>query len=227
MWLALCLLLSGLIHMFLWPGTRKPQPAQCPTIIVSCPDTVVADKPLIFTAHITGLDPKLKPVYRWTVWGGTIVEGQDTSSLKIKYSGLCGHAVTARVEVEGLDPNCSKRASCTMTSHCLHLSRLFDRYHNLRFKDEKARLGNLAIQLRNEPGAQGYIIVYAGRGDNAGVATLRADRAKIYLVNDEGIDAARIVTIDGGTRKERMVELYVVPMGAIPPQPEPDTSDDQ
>ena len=32
----------------------------------------------------------------------------------------------------------------------------FDEYGNIKFNDEKARLDNYAIQLQNEPGAQGY-----------------------------------------------------------------------
>ena len=67
--------------------------------------------------------------------------------------------------------------------------RKFDEYGNIGFNDEKARLDNYAIQLQNEPGAQGYIIAYGGLREVKDQA--RADRAKNYLVNTRGIDAGR------------------------------------
>ena len=95
--------------------------------------------------------------------------------------------------------------------------REIDEYGNIRFNDEKARLDNYAIALQNEPGAQGTIICYGGRVGRAGEAQARCDRAKNYLVNERGIDASRISTVDGGFREELTVELWVVPTGAQPP----------
>jgi hypothetical protein len=90
----------------------------------------------------------------------------------------------------------------------------FDEYGNIRFNDEKARLDNYAIQLQNQTGSQGYIIAY---GTCGGQGQARAERAKGYLVNTRGIEAGRIVTIDGGCRSDLSVELWVVPTGATPP----------
>jgi hypothetical protein len=94
------------------------------------------------------------------------------------------------------------------------VARKFDEYGNIRFNDEKARLDNFAIQLQNEPAAQGYIIGY-GSCDAEGQT--RANRAKDYLVNTRGIDAGRLVVVDGGCMPELKVELWVVPSGATPP----------
>jgi hypothetical protein len=100
----------------------------------------------------------------------------------------------------------------------------FDEYGDIRFDDEKARLDNYAIQLQNAPGSQGYIIAYgtcSGDGlcthTSCIVAQKRADRAKDYLVTTRGIDAGRIVTVDGGCRSAVNVELWVVPTGAVAP----------
>jgi hypothetical protein len=54
-------------------------------------------------------------------------------------------------------------------------------------------------------------------GARAGEAEARAARAKEYLVKVRGIDARRIVTIDGGHREDLTVELYIVPSGDTPP----------
>jgi hypothetical protein len=93
-------------------------------------------------------------------------------------------------------------------------SRKFDEYGNIRFNDEKARLDNYAIQLQNEPTAQGVIIGY---GSCQGEGETRGNRAKDYLVNTRGIDGSRITVIDGGCRSELKVELWIVPSGATAP----------
>ena len=40
--------------------------------------------------------------------------------------------------------------------------RKIDEYGNIRFNDEKARLDNFAIELQNDPTAQGYLVCYGG-----------------------------------------------------------------
>lgn len=98
----------------------------------------------------------------------------------------------------------------------------FDEYSNLSFSDEKARLDNFAIHLqKDEPQFKGYIIVYAGPRARSGEAQARAKRAKDYLVKVRRIDAARIVTIDGGCREQLEVELYALPSSMSPPTANP------
>lgn len=95
--------------------------------------------------------------------------------------------------------------------------RKFDEYFNIPFSDEKARLDNLATYLQREPDMKGYIIAYAGRRARADEAQARAERAKNYLVNVRGVNAERVVTIDGGHREELEVDVYVLPRGVSAP----------
>lgn len=97
----------------------------------------------------------------------------------------------------------------------------FDEYSNIPFNDEKARLDNFAAYLQQEPESKGYIIAYAGRRPHAGEAQARAERAKNYLIKERGVDAKRIVAIDGGHREELTVELYLVPRGVSAPTATP------
>lgn len=100
-------------------------------------------------------------------------------------------------------------------------SRKFDEYSDLSFKEEKAHLDVLAVQLRQEPGAQAYIIVYAGRRSPIGEAIRRGNRAKSYLEKSKKTDPERITVVDGGDRENVSVELWVAPTGAQAPAPTP------
>jgi len=184
----------------------------CPTVSVSCPSEVDQGSPITFTASGAG---NMNVTYNWSVSAGTISSGQGTSSITVDTTGIGGQSVTATVELGGLDPSCSRTASCTTSVKPPAPEPVkFDEYGNIKFNDEKARLDNYAIQLQNQPGSQGYIIAY---GSCEGEAQARADRAKDYLVNTRGIDASRLVTIDGGCRSELLVQLWIVPTGATAP----------
>ncbi len=100
--------------------------------------------------------------------------------------------------------------------------RKFDEYSDLSSEDEKAHLDNFAIYLqKDEPQFKGYIIVYAGQNTRSGETQAHAKRARDYLVKVRGVEAARIVTIDGGCRDRLEVELYALPSSMSPPTPNP------
>ena len=203
-------------------STCKCAPPPCPTVSVSCPADVAQGDAITFSAAVNG---DANVTYNWSVSAGTISGGQGTSSITVNTDGLGGQTVTATVELGGLDPSCSRTASCTTGIRAVVPPAVkFDEYGDITFNDEKARLDNYAIQLQNQPGSQGYIIAYgtcAGDGlcthKSCIVAQKRAERAKDYLVNTRGIDAGRIVTVDGGCRSAVDVELWVVPTGANAP----------
>src|ERR1044071_10340058 len=71
-------------------------------------------------------------------------------------------------------------------------ARKFDEYGDIAFDDEKARLDNFAIELKSDPNAVGYLIVYGGRVSVKGIAKTRALRAKQYLVKKRGLTSNRI-----------------------------------
>jgi hypothetical protein len=196
--------------------TPAPTPPPCPTVDVTCTDTAKAGDRITFTASVTGGDPSVTPTYNWTVSAGTISSGQGTSSITVDTTGLPGNSsVTATVDVGGYD------RSCTTGLRLDAQARTIDEYGNIRFNDEKARLDNLAVELQNDPTAQGYIICYGGRVGRAGEAQARCDRAKNDLVTRRSISADRIVTVDGGFKENLTVELWVVPSGATPPAATP------
>jgi hypothetical protein len=107
----------------------------------------------------------------------------------------------------------------------LTTSQKFDEYSSISFAQEKERLDQFAIALveqqRRESGTRGYVIAYAGRRARVDEAKARAERAKRYLINERGIKAGHIITIDGGHREDLMVELYLAPHGTPAPTATP------
>jgi hypothetical protein len=190
---------------------------QCPTITVECiSDNDCCNSPFEFVAHINGKRPTDKPVYKWSISAGEIVSGQGTSYIKVDAARFPGQFVTATVEIDDLEPGCANTASVTQTICHSPASRLFDQYGNISFTKEKSRLDVFANQLNEMPGAQGYLIAYND-------SRKRAERAKQYLVDKHNVEAERIVVVEGGTREDLTIELYIVPTGANPPSANPQT----
>ena len=196
--------------------TCPPPRPFCPNVSIYCPDTVAPGQPVTFTANVSGGTPNVTPQYNWTVSAGTITSGQGTTSITVDTSALAGRPVTAKVEVMGYELQCN--ASCTTQVPQRAEPRQFDEFGDIRFNDEKARLDSFAIQLQNEPGAVGYVLVYPGRKSKPGDAQRRADRAKDYLVHTRGLSPSRVATLVGGQRDAMTLQLWVVPAGADPPQ---------
>ena len=98
-------------------------------------------------------------------------------------------------------------------------TRKIDEYGKVGHCDETARLDNLAIELQNEPGSKGYLLVYVGKNDLPAWTRGILNRAAGYLVESRGLEPGRIKVINGGYREERTTELWVVPENDQPPQP--------
>jgi len=218
--------------------------AQCSPDMMPDPNCTPTGTSVSLTANATDPDGDTL-LYTWTTTGGRITG--DGPNVTWDLSGVAPGTYTANVEVDD-GCGCISYSSTTVTvDRCdcvptpvpptpipmtptptpaptpieVPTPNRFDTYGNIPRNDVKARLDNFANELQNQPGAQGYIIAYGGRRGPAGEAQRRADFAKDYLVNTRGIDAGRLVTIDGGFQEEASTELWIVPTGANPPTASP------
>ncbi|HEV3468063.1 MAG TPA: hypothetical protein VG148_01995 [Pyrinomonadaceae bacterium] len=196
--------------------TCPPPRPVCPNVSIYCPDVTQTGAPITFTASVSGGTAGVTPVYNWRVSEGTIISGQGTPSITVDTAGLGGRQITATVEVEGYNLEC--RASCQSSIPAPPVA-THTEFGEIARDDEKARLDLYAIELQNSPGAQGYIIGYGGSRPRYGDGQRRADRAREYLVNQRGVEASRLVVINGGTRPTASTELWIVPPGANAPTP--------
>lgn len=96
-------------------------------------------------------------------------------------------------------------------------------YSNISVAAERRILDKFAQQIIrytsiNYASAQAYIFVYDDEQRRSRDSTMRAERAKAYLVNAHHIDPDRISILKAGQRKKLTIKLYLVPPGASPPR---------
>lgn len=206
---------------------RQPH-SQCPVIIVEGPtDCPHADEDTIFRARIEGGDSKIAPRFNWSVSNGRVISGQGTDSFTARIDNRC-ETMTVTVDVDGLASGCTSSASVTTVTDCCWVvaARKFDEFGDVNCEDEMARLDMMAVELNNDPTSQGYIIFYGGRSYHGrlarrGESEARASRIKRYLLDNRGINADRVVMINGGYRERWEAEVWIAPFGAQAPTPTP------
>ena len=201
----------------------------CPyPVNISAPVSVNDGDLITFTSDVAyGGSAPLS--YTWTVSPSEarIVSGAGTATITVDSTGLGSQRVSATLLVDdgSGDALCRQRAQASTdivpkkppVVEC----KPFDQFQSVAFDDDKARLDNLAIELQGAPGNQAYIIIYAGRTSRAGQADMLGRRTMDYLVNQRGVDAARITIVNGGYRDTDFIEIWLCPPGAALPQPTP------
>ena len=213
-----CVAFSSISIVVLDCPPPPPEKPVCPSVSVSCPEAATENAPVTFTANLSGGTGGITPTYNWTISAGRIISGEGTPSITVDTTGLAGQTVRATVDIGGFGMPCP--ASCSVAIPIINKPHKFDEYYDIARNDEKARLDNYAIELQQQPGSQGYVIVYASRKGGASAAQARAQRIVDYLVNTRGLDSHRVVTVMGPAREDWLFELWVVPEGAPPPVPQ-------
>ena len=211
----------------------KPLPplpkSPCPyPLNVSAPQQVTEGEIITYTADVsyTGTAP-LKYTWRVTPSSARVISGLGTATLNVDSTGLGGQRITATLTADdgSADPACAQTVQAVAVIAPVEkkviVAREFDECNNCTFDDQKARLDNLAVELQNDPSTRGYILAYGGRMSPVGQVNKLMSRARDYLVTQRGIDASRLVVVNGGFREEDSVELWIVPSGAAAPLPKP------
>jgi hypothetical protein len=94
---------------------------------------------------------------------------------------------------------------------CLDLFPRFDEYADLSFEDQIVRLDNCLIQM-NEMLGRGAIIIYGDSPSARNTLMKRAARAKRYLERKRGLEAHRLLIVDGGYKERTItaIDLYTI-----------------
>ena len=97
----------------------------------------------------------------------------------------------------------------------------FDEFYGSGWESAMGRLDNFALDLRNNPRMIGVLIVYGGKRSRRGEARAWSACLKGYLISRRGIEASRIVMVNGGYRDDLTVELWETTDRKHIPNPEP------
>ena len=201
----------------------------CPfPVNISAPNQVTEGEIITYTADVSySGNSALRYTWKVTPSSARIISGTGTSTLNVDSTGLGGQRITATLTADdgSSDPACAQSAQAVSIIAPIKkvaiVAREFDECLNCTFDDQKARLDNLAVELQNDPSTRAYIIAYGGRMSPLGQVERLMKRARDYIVMQRGIDASRLVVVNGGFREEDSVELWVVPSGAAAPLPAP------
>ncbi|HKN82289.1 MAG TPA: hypothetical protein VJW17_02580, partial [Pyrinomonadaceae bacterium] len=201
----------------------------CPfPVNVSAPKEVTDGEIITYNADVTyGGNSALK--YNWKISPSSarIISGAGSPTITVDSTGLGSQRliVTLTVDDGSSDPTCAQTAQAATMIAPLEkraiVSQEFDECKSCTYDDQKARLDNLAVELQNDPTTRAYIIAYGARTSPLAQVERLMTRARDYLLAQRGIDASRIVVVNGGLRDTDSVELWIVPSGAAPPRATP------
>jgi hypothetical protein len=153
----------------------------------------------------------------WSTSAGRMME--SGTSVTIDTAGITADTIT--VSASALDiPDCARDITIAVERPPVALPDI------LSFPMTGGRLNNANkailddVSLRSGQDVQAQIVI-TGRstaGERRGIAQTRAENARNYLVNEKGIDPARIeVRTEEGTAAEGGVQIAIVPPGAQMP----------
>ena len=95
-----------------------------------------------------------------------------------------------------------------------------DEFGSIGDCDLGARIDNFFIELNNNPSATGYIILYQGKDVlPAEYDSHQMERRILNQLAFRRYDSVRIIFVRGGFRDELATELFLVPNGAVAPEP--------
>ena len=86
----------------------------------------------------------------------------------------------------------------------------FDIYDSTRDAIEtRIILDNLAKQLNTQATLRGYLVAYAGKEACRNEAKFRLREAKRYLKEKHKIDSTQVTLVDGGTKPDWVVQIWI------------------
>jgi len=167
--------------------------------------------------------PKLK--FEWKVLPNSaqFKLGKKKSTLVLDSTGFGGKELEVTVDVtDGVtDASCRQRIIKTLRVKKVELRKVegdpFDEFETTSDENDKARLDNLALELRNNPTVSAYVIIYEGT-DSIGkkrTPDYLSKRAWNQVVKIRGSDENRIQVVTAKSdRKTSTFQLWLVPPGA-------------
>lgn len=186
-----CISISVLSTSFFAQNEKKP----CPTIQVIAPNSKInPGETMTFSVKVENELENLILQYDWIVSAGTIIEGQNTSTIKVATTPqMNGEGVTAKIAIQGMPGNCINETSETKQIENIPIGcGLLDDYGTISSGMEKSMLDSLFIRLLNNP--ETIVFFRLGRKKNETVKQTKSRVKKVIkYANFRKIDKKLLV----------------------------------
>ncbi|HLG17695.1 MAG TPA: OmpA family protein [Blastocatellia bacterium] len=210
----------------------------CPTVscdVVGTPSTVKEGERVTFRATGSGGG---NLTYTWSTTAGSLSSTLG-AEVSLDTTGLAPGTVTVSVEVSTDRRRCDQPCSGGSCSTSITVERIpvppppeivspcgpiFFPLNSARINNEhKACLDEISLRLQQDPRAQVVIDGHRDSSERVGISLTRGNNARDYLVNEKGVDGARITVRNfgdtcahesGDPNLNRRVEFWIVPEGA-------------
>lgn len=210
LFLASILVLVFCICSFAQTNATSP----CPKIEISVPQGIfVEGYEFTFSANVGDYDWK-RLNYKWTVSHGEIKNGQGTPVIQVPGGAeLNGQTIKITVEIKGLPSSCINNASEDLEIfYNPGTPLMLDDYEKILFSEEKVRLDNIAIQLKEDyKDAVALFIIYYTEKDTKQTLRNRIIRISNYLSQKHQLAKERFNFVFGGINQHRTT-IYLAPI---------------
>lgn len=204
-----------LITLFIVCAFSVAAQSACPIISVIGPDKLVKiDENMTFTAKIDGIGlEKIK--FEWIFSNGTLISGQGTSAITLATTkDMQGQTITAFVKINELPVDCPNKFSGKGEVETLircGSPRIIEDYGKILWRDEKVKLDNIAIELKNDDNSMVYFIFWTNKKVTSKTIKTQLTKIETYLTNKHKITKSRIkLTVAQSNDYRQMV--YLIPI---------------
>jgi flagellar motor protein MotB len=211
--------------------TEPPCPTVTCDVRASSTSVTPGDK-ITFNVTATGAD---SPSYTWSTTGGTL-SSTSGAEVSLDTTGMSSGSVTVTVNVSTSHTRCDQPCpggSCSATVTVAAITEIlkpkpispcgpiFFPFNSARINNEhKACLDEIALKLQQDPRSSLVVDGHRDSSERVGISLTRANNARDYLVNEKGVDSARITVRNfgdtcshdsGDPNLNRRVEFWIVP----------------
>jgi flagellar motor protein MotB len=209
----------------------------CPTVscsVTATPATVLTGERVTLRANVSG-EGDLS--YSWSTSGGTL-SSTTGSEITLDTSGVSSGTISVTLNVSTSRTRCNEPCPGGSCSTSVTINPIVERIvtpltpcgpiffpvNSARINNEhKACLDEIALRLQSDPRSSVVIDGHRDSSERVGISLTRANNARDYLVNEKGVDSARITVRNfsdtcphesGDPALNRRVEFWLIPEGA-------------
>ena len=183
----------------------------CPAIQIIGPSTIAnPGETMTFLVKDENAKRNENLKYTWTASLGSIIEGQNTPTIKVATTAeMSGANITAKVEIRGLPTDCTNEFSEVSSIEAIRDIEPIDDYGKISRNQEAGRLDNLFFQLTENPKTVAFIRILKGENATANQIRKRIKRI-VNHANFRRFPKQRLIFLTENSKWESTV-IFIFP----------------